>query len=320
MAQSTARREDEGSLAIRAAWLHYAAGLTQAEVAAKLGVPGIKAHRLITWANQNGLVKVSIEGEVAECVALEMRLAERFGLAHCTVVPDLGEKDLPLRALGLAGGDFLRREIEASRGGVIGVGHGRTLAAAVANLPRLDAGDTRFVALMGGLTRRNAANPYDVMHILSAKTGAEAYVLPVPFFANTKDDREVFLAQRGVGEVFDLALRSDLMLVGIGTADLDAVLYAARMIEAEEIGEVQARGGVGELLGHFFSREGAAIETELAARTVSPALEGIKGRRITGIAGGRNKVRAVRAVLLSGYLSGLITDERTAQALADDPF
>lgn len=320
MAQSTVRREDEGSLAVRAAWLHYAAGLTQAEVAAKLGVPGIKAHRLIAWASQNGVVKVSIEGEVAECAALEMRLAARFGLAHCTVVPDLHEKDLPLRALGIAGGDFLRREIESSRGGVIGVGHGRTLAAAVASLPRLDAGDTRFVALMGGLTRRNAANPYDVMHSLSAKTGAEAYVLPVPFFANSVEDREVFLAQRGVAEVFDLAARADLMLVGIGTADLDAVLYAARMIQAEEIGGVQARGGVGELLGHFFSGEGTPIESELAARTVSPALEQLKGRRIVGIAGGRNKTRAVRAVLLSGFLSGLITDERTASALADDPF
>jgi DNA-binding transcriptional regulator LsrR (DeoR family) len=29
------------------------------------------------------------------------------------------------------------------------------------------------------------------------------------------------------------------------------------------------------------------------------------------------KVRAVRAVLNSGYLSGLITDERTARALVD---
>ena len=317
----TVAGRDEASLAIRAAWLHYAAGMTQAEVAARLGVPSIKAHRLISWANQNGAVKVSIEGDVAECVALEMQLAERFALATCHVVPDLMERDLPLRALGIAGGDFLRREIEAlDEGGVIGVGHGRTLAAAVADLPRMEAGSIQFVALMGGLTRRHAANPYDVMHRLADKTGAAAYVLPVPFFANSAEDREVFLAQRGVAEVFDLALRSNLMLVGIGTADLDAQLVSTGMIEVDEIGDVQARGGVGELLGHFFNGEGIAVSTSLSARTVSPDLEALRGRRIVAVAGGRIKVRAIRSILLSGLLSGLITDERTAAALTDDPF
>ncbi len=312
---------DEGGLAVRAAWLHYAAGMTQAEVAARLGVPNIKAHRLISWANQNGAVKVSIEGDVAECVALEMQLADRFGLGTCHVVPDLHERDLPLRALGMAGADFLRREIEILRdGGVIGVGHGRTLAAAVADLPRIEADAVQFVALMGGLTRRHAANPYDVMHRLSEKTGAAAYVLPVPFCANSAEDREVFLAQRGVSDVVDLASRANLMVIGIGTVDLDAQLVGARMIEVDEIGEIQSLGGVGEMLGHFFNREGVPVSTSLAARTVSPSLDALKGRRIVAVAGGRAKVRAIRAILLSGCLSGLITDERTAAALGDDPF
>jgi DNA-binding transcriptional regulator LsrR (DeoR family) len=34
------------------------------------------------------------------------------------------------------------------------------------------------------------------------------------------------------------------------------------------------------------------------------------------VAGGKIKVPAIRAVLASGHLSGLITDERTARALA----
>jgi DNA-binding transcriptional regulator LsrR (DeoR family) len=309
------RRSNEDSLAIRAAWLHYAAGLTQAEVAARLGVTNLKAHRLIARANQNGAVKITIEGDVAECVGLEMQIAARYKLDYCEVTPDLHEEGMPLRALGIAGAGFLQREIETLSDGMIGVGHGRTLAAAVADMPRMDAGKVRFVSLMGGLTRNYSANPYDVMHRLAEKTGASAFVMPVPFFANTTEDREVLLAQRGVREVFDLAARADLLVVGIGTAEPEAQLVASQMIEISEIREVRELGGVGEMLGHFFDRSGTPIETSLAARTLSPDLESLKGRRIVAVAGGREKVAAIGAVLKSGCLKGLITDERTAQAL-----
>ncbi|TIW85486.1 MAG: sugar-binding transcriptional regulator, partial [Mesorhizobium sp.] len=62
-------------MAARAAWLHYAGGLTQSEVAKRLGLTSLKAHRLITKANQEGLVKVYIDGEVSECVELEDELS-----------------------------------------------------------------------------------------------------------------------------------------------------------------------------------------------------------------------------------------------------
>ena len=124
-------RRSEHSLAIRAVWLHYAGGLTQAAVAERLGIPSVKAHRLIARAVADGVVKVSIDGDIVECIDLEDRLAARFGLDFCEVAPDLGEDGLPLRALGLAGAGFLRREIERGEHRVIGLGHGRTLAAAV---------------------------------------------------------------------------------------------------------------------------------------------------------------------------------------------
>jgi DNA-binding transcriptional regulator LsrR (DeoR family) len=315
MTKSAGRRDPEESLAIRAAWLHYAAGQTQADVAMRLGVSNVKAHRLIMRANQSGAVKVTVDGEIAECVVLEAELAERYGLAYCEVVPDLHEDDLPLRALGIAGAQFLQREIAARQGGVIGIGHGRTLAAVVAHMPHVEAGKVRFVSLLGGVTRDYAANPYDVIYRLAEKTGAMSYVLPLPFFANTAEDREVLLSQRGIREVFDLAAHADPMIVGIGSALPDAQLVASQMIEPAEIREVSELGGEGELLGHFFDCDGKPVETSLAARTVAPDLADLTGRRIVAIAGGTGKIKAIRAVLKSRLLNGLVTDEATALAL-----
>jgi DNA-binding transcriptional regulator LsrR (DeoR family) len=310
--------DPDESLAIRAAWLHYVGGLTQSAVAKRLGLPSVKAHRLIARAVADGVVKVTIEGDIVECVKLEAELASRFGLEHCEVAPDLGEEGLPLRALGHAGARYLRREIERDEHAVIGLGHGRTLAAAVQQLPRIVSNGLRFVSLLGGLTRNYTANPHDVMHRIAEKTGAQAHVMPVPFFANTAEDRHVLLAQRGVKEVFDMANNADLKVVGIGTVEADAQLVSSGMIEPKEIKAISAGGGVGELLGHFFDDRGRLLETTLTARTLAVSFHGRQKDNIVAVAGGPDKVGAIKAVLASRHLTGLITDDRTAQAILRD--
>ncbi|WP_064692937.1 sugar-binding transcriptional regulator [Rhizobium aegyptiacum] len=303
------------TLAVRAAWLHYAGGLTQSDVARRLGIPSVKAHRLIARAVADGVVKVTIDGDIVECVELETRLAERFGLQYCEVAPDLGEEGLPLRALGHAGAGYLKREIEHGDHAVIGLGHGRTLSAAVQYMPRISAKQTKFVSLLGGLTRNYGANPYDVMHRIAEKTGTQAYVMPVPFFANTADDLQVLRAQRGVKEVFDLADAADLKLVGLGTVDAEAQLVLSGMVEPAEIEDIASAGGVGEILGHFFDANGQVLDTALTARTLSASFPQTAKERLVALAGGLGKVPAIRAILRSRRLHGLITDERTAQAL-----
>lgn len=314
--ESTGHMEDEASLASRAAWLYFGAGLTQAEVAARLNVAGSKAHRLIARANRDGLIRVFVDGRVAECLQLENALRARYGLAFCEVAPDLGEGALPLTALGLAGANFLRNTIENGRDQVIGVGHGRTLASAAERLPRMRAPEIRIVSLLGGLTRKFAANPFDVIHRLAEKTGAEAWFMPIPFFANSVEDKQVLLAQMGVAEVFALAREASLLLVGIGNASRDSFLMSGGMIGADEQKDLVRAGAEGEMLGHFFDARGRNVETDVSARALSVSLEDMEGRRIVALAGGPPKAPALRAMLKSGLLHGLITDEATATILA----
>ena len=153
------------------------------------------------------------------------------------------------------------------------------------------------------------------MHRLAEKTGTQAYVMPVPFFANTEEDREVLLAQRGVSEVFDLARSADLKIVGIGTVDNQAHLVKSGMLQPNELEEIASLGGGGELLGHFFDGTGRILQTSVTARTLAASFSEDGNDRIVAIAGGPVKTEAIRAVLHSHKLHGLITDERTARSL-----
>ena len=308
--------EDDASLAARAAWLHHVGRLTQTEVAARLNVPNVKAHRLIARATREGMVRVFVDGEIAGCLNLEQQLCRTYGLSFCEVAPNVDEAALPLRSLGLIGARFLRLACEKGEDAVIGLGHGRTLAACVQHLPRFDGNGVRFVSLLGGFTRRFAANPFDVINRIAERTRAEAYVLPVPFCLNSAEDRAVLMAQRGIDEVFALARSSTLRFVGIGTVDGSAAsLATSGMIEPQEFDEIARAGGQGELLGHFFDAAGRRVETELSGRLASLSFDDLAGGRLVAVAGGTAKPDAIRAVLASGLLDGLLTDETTAAAL-----
>lgn len=314
---------------------------------------GAKAEvfRLLAEGAQKGLAVVYSTSEVSECLSiahriivmhkgkisatfgpdatkeqimaasgevdLEQSLEAAFGLDHCEVVTDLHQEDLALGPLGIAGGQFLSKEINGARNGVIGLGHGRTLLACMQNLEPRQAPGLKVVSLMGALTSGSDVNPHAVVSKLAELTGAEAHSMPVPFVANTTQDRDVLLGQKAAARAAELARQADLMIVGVGTTVPEAELVTTGMIEPEEMAGIARAGGVGEMLGHFFDPRGKPVGQDITDRILTLPLDQLKGRRIVAVAGGALKTEAIKAVLESGLLSGLIIDEHAARAIVD---
>lgn len=92
----------------------------------------------------------------------------------------------------------------------------------------------------------------------------------------------------------------------------------ATMIRPDEVVELKREGACADLLGHFFNADGEMLDIDLSARATSMEAADLRKHRIVAIGGGLVKVTALRAVLRSGLLHGLIIDEVTAQALATD--
>ncbi|MGK3313812.1 sugar-binding transcriptional regulator [Escherichia coli] len=310
--------DSEESLGLRAAWLHYVGGLTQAAVAKRLGLPSVKTHRLIARAVAEGAVKVTIDGDIVACVELESRLCARFGLNFCRVTPDLAEEGLPLRALGLAGAEYLRNLLSNNPDITIGIGHGRTLSAAIHQLPHLDASHARFVSLLGCLTRNYALNPHDVMHRIAEKTGAQAYMMPVPFFANTVEDREVLLSQRGVSEVFSMAAGSTVKLVGIGDMNEDSYMVKLGWFTPQEISNAGLHQGViGDIAGYdFFNARGEHVNTVMDNRVIGLNIDELRQIPcVIAIASENTKAMAIMGALRTGAIDIIATSARNIRTV-----
>jgi len=310
----------DADLAARAAWLHFIGGLTQSEVARRLDVPMTRAHRYIARAQAEGLVRIFVDVSSSDCVVLETRLLERYGLGFCRVAMDVPETGpLPLKALSAAGGDYLMQVIPSGAHKVIGIGHGRTIAAAVDAMGRVPVEGVCFVSMLGGLTRSFAANPYDVIHRLARNTGADSYMLPAPMFADSARDKRVMTGQSGIAATMAMIGEASLAIVGIGEIDATADMSHNMAIDDPvAIADLRDRGARAEILGQFIDADGAVMRTEHDGRVMAPPLDSLRQCEVIAIAGGTGKKDAIKASLKSGLLSGLITDEATARAIVGD--
>ena len=306
----------ESELAARAAWLYHVGGLLQAEVAKELHLSLFKVNRLIAFASERGIVRIMVDGPIADCVMIERRLAERFDLRSVRVVPDLGDRRMPLHALGVAAASFLHGEIENKRHRIIGVGHGRTLAAASQYLPARKASHVQFVALLGSLPSRLSAHPFEVVYTLTDRTGSSAHLITVPLYADDPADRAVLLRQSGVRRAFEAADQASLCLLGIGSvADKEGTDLRMEAFTPEDLAEVRHAGAVGELLGYYYDAEGKKVKAALHDRVIALDPEKLRGRDAIAVAGGEPKIDAILAILRTGILSGLITTDGTARKL-----
>jgi DNA-binding transcriptional regulator LsrR (DeoR family) len=329
--------DDVTDLIVRAAWLYYVGANNQERTAEMLGITRTKVTRLLSQARELGLVKISIEHELSTMLEVEDRIRDRFGLSFCIATPpalqsfgaqpsELGERHAKWfldsvgrsarRAVGIAAARYLRGRLEKTSGACVGVGWGRTLAEVADQMASLSEPGLKFVSLMGSLTRSAAANPYEVVHRLANRTGGEAYFLPVPFIADSEEDRRVLLSQRGVRESLALARAADFYVVSLGECDEGSLIYQSKLISKEDLAALQRCGAVGDTVGKFFDAEGRLVDSEINARTLGVDLEDLMSHEVVLVSGGPSKFHAVKALLKSGMADGLIVDGDVAQRLA----
>ena len=83
-------------------------GLTQTEIAKRLGFSTAKVNRLLLQAREQGYVNITIRTPFQQLFDLEDRLKAVFGLQDAIVIPAVAESgSSPLNALGAVGGEFL---------------------------------------------------------------------------------------------------------------------------------------------------------------------------------------------------------------------
>ncbi|MGE2688536.1 sugar-binding transcriptional regulator [Mycolicibacterium pulveris] len=270
-------------LALRAATLYYLDGLTQAEIAGRLGVSRPTAGRLIARAKAHGLVRIEIAvppGMRDDLHAdAERDLERRFGLTEAVVTGhgvDVGAPGRPaaFASVGRAAAALLVRRLAPDD--VLGVTWGpEQVAVATALTP--GAAKCRAVVQLNGATS-TAAYQTGAEFILTRCADAlraDAIRLPAPLYA----DPSTVASMRSdslISRTLEAGRRADAMLFGVGAVSTSTTLFEGSFLDTGMLDELVSLGAVGEIGGRFFDADGMPVDTELQHRTVSVPLPDVR--------------------------------------------
>lgn len=293
-----------------AAWLYYEDGLTQGEIAQKMGLSRASVNTWLADARARGLVNIEIRPERFRAVSVARALKDHFGLQDCLVIPSEGDGSPLTERLGAAGAQALKRLVRA--GDTLAVTWGRSVLALAEALDHPGLADIRVVQATGSTTARIPWTPEACASRLATALGARWIPLSVPAMVSSPEVRGLLMQEPVLSEQLQILSEANRIVMGISSMRPESTIHTSGFLEGIDR-HAHYQEAAGSLIGRFISARGEPVIGPLHDRTIGLDLDGL--RRVPqkiAVAGGIDKVAAILAALRGGYVDVLITDAATA--------
>lgn len=337
MSRRAANRDEEIKLMVRCAQLYYdrERELSQAEVASALGINPTKVSRLLRQAQNEGVVRVTIDPPRLQ--RLELELMDSFGLRDAVVVPSGDHRAHD--AVGRAAADYFARIAQDDIS--IGLAPGYSIQKLIDYLELLPFVGHRLYPLAAESTSvLRHFHPTQLASLMMTKyrdgSRVSAYTYRIPTrpsdeenLTRYQDLMKLIVADSGFRGLLEQASQADVLLTGVGAVNRpDPALQAFFDTYGISSQELIDRGAVGMINYQFFDAEGRLLTAddypalgEIEASMISVPLSVFQqaakafGRSVIALAGASYKLNAVRAGLKGHYFNVLVTDVNVAEAL-----
>ena len=301
--------------AVQVSKLYYLDGATQAEIGKKLNLSRPTISRLLQFAREKNIVKISINDPLSNIEDLQHQLKEKYQLKDVIIsTPESNETAEILSSLGKATARYLDKKVKDND--VIGVSWGRTLVSVARQLIPNDRKNVQVVYLKGTVANSTHNNyVVEVTKCFNKCYHTQAQILPLPLIFENKQIKEMVIKDKFINEILDTGKRTSVALFTVETTEQDATLFELGYFNDQQIKTLQEKAA-GGLVFRFIDERGKIVDDQLNDRTVAIALDDLKqARESVLIAGGMNKLKAIKAALAGKYANVLVTDSLVAQHL-----
>ena len=308
--------EAKQELQAQIAWLYYIGNLTQQEIAKKVGLSRPTVQRFLNLAIESGIVQVKIDHTSNLCMDLARRLKDKFKLTECEVAPVEIETASQIdRLVAMTAGRFLEQVLRTPNIKGIALGTGRAVRSMCQGVSRYHLDDFKVVSLAGTVAADGSFNRYDASLSLAEKADGKYFILSIPLFAENEKDREYWYGSRTYVRQLVNYAECHVALIGVGWVGKNCSLVQDGFITESMMDELVKKGAVADVLGWLLDVDGKPLQHPINDCVTSFRPEVLKQRPVIGVAGGERKHAAILAALKGGWLSGLITDQLTAEYL-----
>jgi DNA-binding transcriptional regulator LsrR (DeoR family) len=292
---------------------------TRIQVAKEVGLTQVAVSRLLKHASELRIIRTTVVSPPGTFTDMEELLQKKFDLKQAIIAEASRDAEEPiLNAIGSSAAYFVETVLKSDE--IIGISSwSSSLLAMVDHMhPVRKVERCSVVQLQGGVGNPSAEkHAYHLAARLARLVHGEVNFLPAPGVVASTEAMQVLLKDPSVIQATQQYDRVTMALLGIGaTQPSDLLLRSGNVYSAKDIVNLQNRGAVGEIAGHFFDSTGKIAEPALSERVFGIPLS--KLHRIThsvGIAGGERKVKAIIAALHGRYINVLVTDQFTAEKI-----
>jgi deoxyribonucleoside regulator len=316
--ESSSRRQ----LLADIATLYYKEKYTQEEIAKKVGYSRSAISRLLAEAEDQGIIEININYPLLRDSKSERQLKDFFGLESAFVI-DAGESsdEHLLHLIGRMGSIYLEQQLRDNL--IVGIGWGTSLYELVnAFTPRAfsNISVVQVIGASGSKSDTRIDGP-DLAAFLASKLNATHQFLHSPLLMDSESAKNSLQSQRQIQDTLNLAYQADLVILGIGTIEIDprfSSIFRSGFVDERDVREIKHKGGICNFCGVVLDNQGKILDIDLNRRVMAVDLQKLRsnGRKIIGVAAGARKSRAIEAVLKGGWLDVLITDRSAVNFLS----
>ena len=316
-----AGQRNENVLA-NAAIFYYREGLTQNEIAKRMGVSRATVVNYLRLARELNIVDIRIKGASFTSSKLSKDLREKFNLDDVYVAgfnPDEDNKsksrssDLN-RYVARVGAMALYDILKPND--VLGVSWGETIQYLVAELPKGSIERVTVCQMIGSMKSPLLQAAESCAIILASKIGAECNTLHAPAILSTAELARALRREPIIKSQLEKFSEFTRTLFSVGNCDANTHVVQSGIASRKEFEWYKKQNAVGVICGRFIDSDGNHIKGDMDDRIIGVTLEELKGLK-SGIlvAAGKEKRAAILATLAGGYVSHLVIDETTAKSL-----
>ena len=314
-------KQDEQRLLVKIATLYYLEGLKQSEIAQSLSLSQSFVSRAITRCQKEGLVKISVIQPSNIFLNIEKGIEERYGIKQAIVV-DVAEdaSDMTLkRAIGSAAAHFIETRLRPND--LVGISSwSSTIRAMVDDVHPRNLKASGVIQLLGGVGPNGNVQATILTQTLAQQLNCQAWLLPAQSIEGSTEEKARLIASQDVAEVIARFDEVNIAIVGIGILEPSQLLKTSgNYYQAEMLELLAERGAVGDICLHYYDKDGAPVLADHEDPVIGMALEKMKKcPNVVALAGGADKVGAIKGALKGGYVDVLITDYHTARRLVNE--
>lgn len=316
MTERVSRDRERIRLLVSVAEMYYHDGLSQEEIATKVGYSRPTVSRLLDEARLSGIVRFQIGHPLEHVIRLEEALESVFPGVRFHVGENVAASS-GVSEVGRVAAELLARDLKS--GQLVGISTGTTVASVAAHLnhsqTRLDR-DLTFVQLLGAVAAQNPMlDGAEMCRQFALAFNSDFRTMPAPLVARDLLAAKTFRDNETIAEALERARSVDVAVIGIGrfhqrnvTRD---ILYG--WTESDTRRQLAEAGAVCHVLGQFVGAHGEILGNEINQRIIGLRLsELVAIPRVIAVAAGVEKTHAVLAALEGGLLQDLVTDFETA--------